>query len=96
MTGRPQLMSSTSTLTPTGRGAAHHASPHREVLWLLADTSFVRTHSVIVKSSTESELYAAVRASSEALGILTLLADFGCSTTKASVGMDASAAIGIV
>ena len=37
-----------------------------------------------------------MRASSEALGILTLLSDFGLSTMRASVGMDASAAIGIV
>ena len=37
-----------------------------------------------------------VRASTEGLGILTLLADVGCSDMEASVGMDASAAIGIV
>ena len=37
-----------------------------------------------------------MRASTEALGILTLLKDFGCPEMRASVGMDASAAIGIV
>ena len=37
-----------------------------------------------------------VRASSEGFGILTLLSDFGRPGMKASVGMDASAAIGIV
>ena len=58
--------------------------------------AYSKTQAVIAKSSGESELYAVVRASSEALGILTLLADFGCSTMRASVGMDASAAIGIV
>ena len=37
-----------------------------------------------------------MHASTEGLGILTLLADFGCADMRASVGMDASAAIGIV
>ena len=36
-----------------------------------------------------------VRASSEGLGIFTLLSDFGRPGMKASVGMDTSAAIGI-
>ena len=58
--------------------------------------TYSKTHSVIAKSSGESELYAVVRASTEELGILTLLADFGCPDMRASVGMDASAAIGIV
>ena len=55
-----------------------------------------KTQAVIAKSSGESELYAVVRASAEDLGILTLLFDFGCQEMRASVGMDASAAIGIV
>ena len=58
--------------------------------------AYSKTQAVIAKSSGESELYAVVRASSEALGILTLLKDFGCPEMRASVGMDASAAIGIV
>ena len=58
--------------------------------------AYSKTQAVVAKSSGESELYAVVRASSEALGILTLLSDFGLSTMRASVGMDASAAIGIV
>ena len=37
-----------------------------------------------------------MRASTEGLGILTLMSDFGCPDMRASVGMDASAAIGIV
>ena len=57
--------------------------------------SYSKTQSVIAKSSGESELYAAVRASAEGLGILTLLSDFGLKEMKVSVGMDASAAIGI-
>ena len=41
-------------------------------------------------------LYTVVRASTEALGSLTLLKDFWCPDMRFSVGMDASAAIGIV
>ena len=51
---------------------------------------------VIAKSSGESELYAVVRASAEALGILILFSDFGCADMRDSFGMDASAAIAIV
>ena len=58
--------------------------------------TYSKTQAVIAKSSGESELYAVVRASPEALGILTLLSDFGCLEIRASVGMEASAAIGIV
>ena len=58
--------------------------------------AYSKTQAVIAKSSGESELYAVVRASAEALGILTLLSDFGRVDMRASVGMDASAAIGIV
>ena len=54
-----------------------------------------KTQSVIAKSSGESELYAVVRASTEGLGILTLLEDFGMHFAKARLGMDASAAIGM-
>ena len=58
--------------------------------------AYAKTQSVIAKSSGESELYAAVRAATEGLGILTLLSDFGQKEMRASIGMDASAAIGIV
>ena len=58
--------------------------------------AYSKTQAVTAKSSGESDLYAVVRASSDALGILTLLADLGCSTMRASAGMDASAAIWIV
>ena len=57
--------------------------------------SYSKTQSVIAKSSGESELYAAVRASAEGLGMITLLGDFGCQNAKVRVGMDASAAIGM-
>ena len=57
--------------------------------------SYSKTQSVIAKSSGESELYAAVRASAEGLGMITLLGDFGCKNAKVRVGMDASAAIGM-
>ena len=41
-------------------------------------------------------MYGVIRASTEALGVSTLLEDFGCIGIKVSVGMDANAAIGIV
>ena len=48
------------------------------------------------KRVRKSELYAAVRASAEGLGIATLLTDFGVKDPKVSIGMDANAAIGMV
>ena len=57
--------------------------------------TYSKTQSTIAKSSGESELYALVRASAEGLGIATLLSDFGIKDPRVSVGMDASAAIGI-
>ena len=56
----------------------------------------IQTQAVITKSSGEFELYAVVRASTQALSILALLSDFGFPDMRASVGMDASAAIWIV
>ena len=41
-------------------------------------------------------MYDFIHASAEALGVSTLLEDFGSVGVKASVGMDANAAIGIV
>ena len=98
MTGRPQLKSSTCTQIPTGHGVVLHASPPQGTIAIGGHLirAYLKTQAVFANDSGESELYAAVRASAEALGILTLLADFGCSTMRASVGMDASAAIGIV
>jgi hypothetical protein len=58
--------------------------------------SYAKTQALIAKSSGESELYGVIRASTEALGVSTSLEDFGCIGVKASVGMDANAAIGIV
>ena len=57
--------------------------------------TYSRTQSVMAKSSGESELYAVVRASTEGLGILTLLKDFGIHQAKVRLGMDAGAAIGM-
>ena len=51
--------------------------------------------SVIAKSSGESELYAAVRASTEGLGMITFLGDFGVQGARVRIGMDASAASGM-
>ena len=57
--------------------------------------TYSKTQSVIAKSSGESELCAAVRASTAGLGIISLLGDFGVKDSKVGVGMDASAAIGM-
>jgi hypothetical protein len=52
--------------------------------------SYAKTQAIVAQSSGESELYGVIRASTEALGVSTLLEDFGC------VGVKVSAAIGIV
>ena len=57
--------------------------------------SYSKTQSVVAKSSGESELYAVIRASTEGLGIITLLKDLGIKDAKVRIGMDASAAIGM-
>ena len=57
--------------------------------------TYSKTQATIAKSSGESELYALVRASAEGLGMATLLSDFGAIDPRVSIGMDASAAIGI-
>ena len=57
--------------------------------------SYSKTQSVIAKSSGESELYAVIRASTEGLGMITLLKDLGIKDAKVRIGMDASAAIGM-
>jgi hypothetical protein len=50
---------------------------------------------VVAKSSGESELYGIIRASSEGLGIVTLLKDFGVEGATVSIGIDATAAMGM-
>ena len=55
-----------------------------------------KTQSVIAKSSAESDLYAVVRASTEALGLLTILKDVGMSVVGSRVHVDASAAKSVV
>ena len=55
-----------------------------------------KTQSVIAKSSAESEMYAIVRASTEALGLLTSLKDVGMPPVDSRVDADASAAKSIV
>ena len=57
--------------------------------------TYSKTQATIARSSGESELYALVRASAEGLGMATLLSDFGVVDPRVSVGMDASAAIGM-
>ena len=58
--------------------------------------TYSKTQATIAKSSGESELYGVIRASTECLGISTLLEDFGMAGVKVRVGMDANAAMGIV
>ena len=55
-----------------------------------------KTRSAIAKRSAESELYAIVQASTEALGLLTLFKDVGMALVDSRVHVDASAAISIV
>ena len=66
---------------------------------IMLGTHLIRTYSktqaTIAKSSGEYELYALVRASAEGLEMTTLLSDFGAVDLRVSIGMDASAAIGI-
>ena len=58
--------------------------------------AYSKTQAVIAKSSGESELYGIVKISTEALGLSTLLEDFGVNGVRVRVGMDANAAMGIV
>ena len=57
--------------------------------------AYSKTQSVVAKSPGESELYAIVRASTEGLGIVTLLNDFGEKNVVVSIGIDATAAMGM-
>ena len=57
--------------------------------------SYAKTQQVLALSSGEAELYAAVRASTEVLGIKSLLLDFGVKV-EVRVLVDASAALGIL
>ena len=58
-------------------------------------TSWAKTQSLIAKSSAESELYAVVKASTEALGMMTLAKELG-DELKTRIHVDAAAAKGIV
>ena len=57
--------------------------------------TYSKTQSVVAKSGVESELYGVVRASTDGLGMVTLLADFGVPGAKVSIGMDANSAMGM-
>eukprot|EP00973_Karenia_brevis_P074420 10339930-Karenia_brevis.AAC.1 len=54
-----------------------------------------KSQSLVALSSAESELYACVKAASEALGIMSIMKDFG-QRTHARLFADASAALGII
>ena len=66
---------------------------------MLVGTHLIKTYSktqaTIARSSAESELYGIVRATSESLGMLTLLDDLGCEY-QARIHMDATAAQGVI
>ena len=53
------------------------------------------TQAIVALSSAEAELYALTKGASQALGVMTLLEDFGLRT-RSVLHTDASAAIGIV
>ena len=58
--------------------------------------SWSKSQATVAKSSAEAELYAVVRASTEALGICSLLQEFGVENPKVRLHVDASAAIGMI
>ena len=60
-----------------------------------APKGWSKTQALIALSSGESELYAALKASAEALGLVSLLNDLGY-TVKGGIWGDASAALGII
>jgi hypothetical protein len=57
--------------------------------------SWAKSQSTVALSSAESELYACVKASSEGLGMMSMLRDFGLEV-QGSILSDASAALGII
>ena len=57
--------------------------------------SWASTQATVALSSAEAELYALTKGASQALGVMTLLEDFGIKT-RSTLHTDASAAIGIV
>jgi len=57
--------------------------------------SWSKSQSTVALSSAESELYACVKASSEGLGMISMLRDFGVEV-QGSIMSDASAALGII
>ena len=57
--------------------------------------AYSKTQAVVAKSSRESELYGIVRALTEGLGMTTLLKDFGVTGALVSIGIDATAAMGM-
>ena len=57
--------------------------------------AYSKTQAVVAKSSGESEFYGIVRASTEGLGMTTLLKDFGVKDALVSIGIDVTAAMGM-
>ena len=57
--------------------------------------AYSNTQANVAKSFGESELYGIVRASTEGLGMTTLLMDFGVTDALVSIGIDGTAAMGM-
>jgi hypothetical protein len=57
--------------------------------------SWAKSQSTVALSSAESELYACIKASSEGLGMMSMLKDFGIEV-QGDILSDASAALGII
>ena len=57
--------------------------------------SWSKSQSTVALSSAESELYACIKASSEGLGLMSMMVDFGI-TMNGEIRSDASAALGII
>jgi hypothetical protein len=57
--------------------------------------SWSKSQAVVALSSAESELYACIKASSEGLGVMSMLNDYGISV-QGDIWSDASAALGII
>ena len=85
---------------PTARAGCRRGQKSTSGGTIMIGARLIRTYSktqaAIAKSSGDSELYALDRASAEGLGICALLSDFGVSDPSVVIGMDSSAAIGMV
>ena len=64
------------------------------MIWIYLIKAWASTQTVVALSSAEAELYALVKASAQALGMRSLIDDFG-ESKDVEVKTDSSAALGI-